>query len=143
VTCAGKLRLRLIDAKLREHLVDVGIGLDVEVDEELDHAVVGADRVHVDHVVDAVHLLLDRRRNGLRDGLGVGAGIGGGDQNLRRNNVGNCEVGSVNSDTVPRITVRMAITMATMGRRIKNFDIDYLPPRCCLSVGEPQGRGAG
>ena len=71
-----QLRLRLVDAQLRQHLVDVGIGLDIEVDEELDHAVVGADRVHVDHVVDAVHLLLDRRGDGLREGLGVGARIG-------------------------------------------------------------------
>jgi hypothetical protein len=35
--------LCLIDTQLGEYLVDVGIGLDIEVYEELDHAVVGAD----------------------------------------------------------------------------------------------------
>ena len=83
----GKLRLRLVNAQLRQHLVDIGIGLDIEVDEELNDAVVGADGVHVDHVVDAVHLLLDRRRNRLRDGLGISARVGGGDKNFRRNDV--------------------------------------------------------
>ena len=36
---------------------------------------------------------------------------------------GYCEVGSVNMDTMPMITVRMAMTMATMGRRMKNLDM--------------------
>ena len=83
----GKLRLGLVDAKLAEDLVDVWIGLDVEVDKELDDAVVGADRIHIDHVVDAVHLLLDGGRDGFGDGLRVGAGVGGGDENLSRNDV--------------------------------------------------------
>src|SRR3984957_21352220 len=40
---------------------------------------------------------------------------------------GYCAVGRLTNETVPRITVTMAITMATIGRRIKNFDISYLP----------------
>ena len=89
-----QLRLRLIHAQLRKHLIDVGIRLRVEVDEDLNHSVISADGVHVDHVVDAVHLLLDGSRHCLRKCLGVGAGISRGDKNLRRNNIGNCEMGS-------------------------------------------------
>ena len=40
---------------------------------------------------------------------------------------GYCAVGRLTSDTVPRITVTIAITMATIGRLMKNFDIRYLP----------------
>src|ERR1700722_14858562 len=40
---------------------------------------------------------------------------------------GNCEVGSDASDTTPRMTVTMAMTIATIGRLMKNFDMDYLP----------------
>ncbi len=36
----------------------------------------GVDRVHVVHVVDAAHLLLDGRGDGLFDGLRVGADVG-------------------------------------------------------------------
>src|SRR5205085_8571176 len=36
---------------------------------------------------------------------------------------GNCETGSVAIVTAPRITNRMEMTMATMGRLMKNLDI--------------------
>ena len=83
-----KLRLRLRDAELREDLIDVGVGLDVEVDVERGLAVVGVDGLHVDHVVDAVHLLFERRGDGLLECFGVGAGVGGLDLDLGRNDVG-------------------------------------------------------
>src|SRR5580704_17754300 len=41
--------------------------------------------------------------------------------------LGNCDVGSESSATLPTMIVRMAMTIATMGRRIKNFDIAYFP----------------
>src|ERR1700676_1698465 len=41
--------------------------------------------------------------------------------------LGNCEVGSDVSETIPRMTVTMAMTIATIGRLIKNFDKNYLP----------------
>src|ERR1039457_145224 len=41
--------------------------------------------------------------------------------------LGYCEIGSVSIETMPMTTVRMAMTIATMGRRIKNFDMYYLP----------------
>jgi hypothetical protein len=37
-------------------------------------------------------------------------------------------VGSVSIVTTPTRTVRMAMTIATMGRRIKNLDMNYLAP---------------
>jgi hypothetical protein len=36
---------------------------------------------------------------------------------------GNCAVGKLSSETSPPITMRIAITMATMGLRMKNFEI--------------------
>ncbi len=84
----GQLALRLVDAQLRENLVGVGVGRHIEVDGQLGKAVAGVGRLHVVHVVDAVHLLLDRRGDGLFERLGVGTGVGGLDKNLGRHDVG-------------------------------------------------------
>jgi len=35
---------------------------------------------------------------------------------------GNCAIGSCAIETTPRITVRMEMTIATIGRRMKNSD---------------------
>ena len=51
-------------------------------------AVVGVYRIHVVHVVDARHLLLDRGSHGLFDGQCVSAGIVAVDLYFRRYNVG-------------------------------------------------------
>jgi hypothetical protein len=37
---------------------------------------------------------------------------------------GNCATGRVAMVTTPTITIRMAITIATMGRLMKKFDMD-------------------
>src|SRR5579862_2927140 len=42
--------------------------------------------------------------------------------------LGNCATGSRIIEIAPMTTVRIAITIATIGRLMKNFDIDYLPP---------------
>ena len=83
----GKARVRLRCPRLREDLVGVRIGADVEDDMQLHHAVVGVDGVHVAHVVDAAHLLLDRRRHGLLDRERVGADIVGLHHDLGRHDV--------------------------------------------------------
>ena len=77
-------RQRDRDAVLHQHLrlVDIGAGLEHDVD--LRRAVAGRLRHHVDHVVDAVDLLLDRRGDGLGHDLGRGARIGGGHLDGRR-----------------------------------------------------------
>ena len=76
VDVGRQVRLRLRDPVLDVDLVDVRIGVDVERDRQLHRAVVGVGRLHVEHVVDAVHLLLERRRHRLLDRQRVGAGVG-------------------------------------------------------------------
>ena len=88
-----QIRRGLRHAILHVDLIGVDVGVDVEGHRQLHGVVVAVGGLHVEHVVDAVHLLLDRRRDGLLDGLRVGAGIGGGDNNLRRNDVGKLRLG--------------------------------------------------
>ena len=64
------------DAILNEHLCLVDVRSRPEHDVDRNRAVAGRLRHHVDHVVDAVDLLLDRRRHGLRDHLSRRAGKG-------------------------------------------------------------------
>jgi len=82
-----QLRLGLAFAHLGEQLVGVGVGAQCEVDVQRGLAVIGIDRIHVVHVVDAGHLLLDRGGHRLFDGQRVGAGVGAADLNLWRNDV--------------------------------------------------------
>ena len=64
-----------------------GIGAELERDLQRVAAVVAADALHVDHLVDADDLAFDRLRDGrLHDG-GGGAGIGRGHRHLRRHDV--------------------------------------------------------
>ena len=60
-------RLRRRDPVLGEHVGRVLVDADLEVDVELHAAVAGVRRLHVDHAVDAVDFLLDRRRHRLLD----------------------------------------------------------------------------
>src|SRR5580658_5111536 len=53
---------------------------------------------------------------------------------------GYCDVGKLSIDTRPMMTVRIAMTMATMGRRIKNLDTG-LPPRRRTAGGRSRGSG--
>ena len=41
--------------------------------------------------------------------------------------LGNCATGRLAMVTAPTITMRMAMTIATMGRLMKNFDIVQFP----------------
>ena len=59
----------------------------VEEDVEGHAAVVGIDRIHVFHALDAVDLLLDRRGHGLLDGQRIRADIGRVHLDLRRDDV--------------------------------------------------------
>src|SRR5579862_8791746 len=72
----GKLRHRLAHAVLHVHLGERRIRVDREVHGERVVARRRARRLHVHHVVRAVHLLLDRRAHVLRHELRVGARIG-------------------------------------------------------------------
>src|SRR5437879_2290087 len=67
------------DAVLDQHLRGIEIGAELKGDAERHVAVARALRRHVEHVLNAIDLLLDRRRNRFRYHLRVGAGIGGRD----------------------------------------------------------------
>ena len=76
----GELGLGDLDPVLHQHLGHVQVGAQLERDVEEHLAVVGAARRHVDHVLDAVDLLFDRRGDGVGHDLGVGAGVVGRDR---------------------------------------------------------------
>ena len=59
-----------------------------EADGQRVAAVIAAVRLHVDHLVDADDLRLDRLRDGALHHLRRGTGVGGGDRHLRRHDVG-------------------------------------------------------
>ena len=63
------------DAVLHQHLRRIEVGAELEGDGQRHAAVAGRLRRHVEHVVDAVDLLLDRGGDGLGHDLGGGAGI--------------------------------------------------------------------
>ena len=74
---------------MREDEIRVRIGLDVVVDNEPHYSIrSGIQRIHVVHIVNAAHLLLDWRCHGLLDGLCIGADIRGDNLNLGRCNIG-------------------------------------------------------
>ena len=82
-----QLRIGLRLPHLREDLVVGRVGVDAEEDVEGHAAVVGIDRIHVFHALDAVDLLLDRRSYRLLDGQRVRADIGRIHLDLRRDDV--------------------------------------------------------
>ena len=63
---------------------DVGVGLEVEGDIEGVLAVFGRGRAHVQHLFDAVDLLLDRQGDAVLDDLGVGPRISAADPHRRQ-----------------------------------------------------------
>ena len=84
----GQLRQRRRDPVLHQDLRLVGIGPDPEGHGQRVEPVAGAGRGHVDHVLDAVDLLLDRQRDLARDHGRAGAGIAGADLHRRRHDIG-------------------------------------------------------
>ena len=84
---ARQLRGRLRQPVLCEHLVQVDVGADLEADLQRQRAIAAVDRLHVDHLLDAVDLLLDRRGDGRLDRDGIRAGVGGLDLDDRRDDV--------------------------------------------------------
>ena len=73
---------------LHQHLRLIEVGAELEGDGELHRAVARRIGGHVEHVLDTIDLLLDRRRDGGGDRLGVGARIDGGDDDGRWRDLG-------------------------------------------------------
>ncbi len=83
----GKLGERRLDAVVDVDGVDVGVAAEREADVQHVAAVVAGGALHVEHLVDAEHLGLDRlRHRGFHD-FGGGAGIDRGDHDLRGHDV--------------------------------------------------------
>ena len=75
-------------AVLHLHLRDVEIGAELERHGDREAAVARRVRRDVEHVLDAVDLLLERRHDGGGDDVGAGAGILAGDVDHRRRDLG-------------------------------------------------------
>ena len=80
-------RQRELHPVLHQNLIDVRIGADREGDRQDIGAVGRAGRLHVEHLVDAVDLVLDRQRDRVDHGLGARAGIARGHLDRRRHDV--------------------------------------------------------
>ena len=80
----GELWLRDGDAVLDENLRDIEIGAEREGDGELQIPVGGRLAAHVEHVLDAVDFLLQRRRYRIADDFGRRAGVAGADDDRWR-----------------------------------------------------------
>ena len=78
-----QVRLRLRQAILHVDLIEVGHRVDVEGDGQRHRSVVRVRRLHVEHVVDAVHRLFERRGDRVLDCQRVGARIRCRHENLR------------------------------------------------------------
>ena len=81
-------RLRDRHAVLHLHLRDIEIGAEIEAHRDGEASVRRRVRRHVEHVLDAVDLLLDRRDRRRRDHVGAGARILPGDLDHRRRDFG-------------------------------------------------------
>jgi hypothetical protein len=81
-------RLGLVDAVLHQLLGEIRVGADLEGDGERHGAVGGRLAAHIEHVLDAVDLLLDRRGDGLRDHLWARARVARAHHHRRRRNLG-------------------------------------------------------
>ena len=84
----GQAGERLRQPVLNLHLVEIDVGADLEVDLQRHRAVVAVDRLHVDHVLRAVDLLLDRSGDRLFDGERVRAGVDRRGLDLGRHDLG-------------------------------------------------------
>jgi hypothetical protein len=73
---------------LHQDLCDIEIGADLERHRQRIAAVGAAIGLHVDHALDAIHLLLDGQRDGVDNGAGACAGIARGDLHRRRDDIG-------------------------------------------------------
>ena len=82
-----QLRQRAGDAVLHQHLREIQVGADLEGHDQIIGAVRRAGGLHVQHVLDAVDLLLDRQRHGVDNNARTRARIDGRHLHRRRRDV--------------------------------------------------------
>ena len=111
------------DAVLHQHLGHVGIHAQFERDQQGVGAVVGAERRHVEHVLDAADLLFDGSGHGVADGLGVGAGIEALTSTVGGVTSGYWATGSDRAATAPASVMTIDSTEAKIGRSMKKCEI--------------------
>ena len=137
----GQARLGLRDAVLHQLLRLVGVGAELEGDGQRHQAVGGRLAAHVEHVLDAVDLLLERRRHRLGDHLRVGA----------RDTARARRPTAARPRDTPRSAARAArsgrprkisteSTPAKIGRSMKNLERFMAFPRRCRRFSDWQPR---
>jgi hypothetical protein len=80
-------RLSQRDAVLDQYLCSIEVGAKLERDGDRQPTIASRLRRLVEHIVDAVDLLFDRRSHRVGDGFGRGARISGADRHRRRDNL--------------------------------------------------------
>ena len=106
--------------------IDIRIRCDIKVGDQRGLRVPGGIQgIHVDNVVHALDLLFDSRGKSLFEVQRIRT-HGGEHLNLRRGNVRNWAIGRIVIVTAPTMTVRIAMTIATIGRLMKNLDMILL-----------------
>ena len=114
--------------------VDVGIGAELERHQQRIAAVIAADALHVDHLVDADDLRLDRLGDrGLDDQRRMRRDRRRSPRPAAARCPGYCAIGIASSDTRPAIVVTIAMTIASRGRSTKMAD----------NTAQPATRGLG
>ena len=91
----GQPRLCYRHAVLRDDLCRVEVGAEFEGDGDPGLAIVGRDAAHVQHIFDAVDLLLDRSGDGVGDDLRRRAGVRRANDHRRRHDFGKLRDGQL------------------------------------------------
>ena len=121
-TSSRQARLGLLHAvvDVERRLVDVGA--DVEGHLDLTRAVRRRGRGHVEHALDAVDRVLDRRGDGLLDDLRRGARIEAVTVTTGGAISGYCAIGRFRIAARPAMTIKTERTAAKIGRSMKNLE---------------------
>ena len=143
-TSCGQLGQRDLHAVVDVDGVDVGIGAELERAMQRVAAVVAADALHVDHLVDADDLRLDRLGDGRirpprrrrRDRWSSPRPAAARCRDTARS-------GSTSSDSKPAIVVTMAMTIASRGRSTKMAENIASAPACRRTTGLARTAHAG
>ena len=120
---SGRRGSACVDAVLHQLLVEIRVGAELEGDGERQDAVAGGLREHVEHVLRAVDLLLQRRGHRLGDHLGIRAGKLRRHHDSRRHHLGIFRDRQLERPrSGPPRKMMNEMTPAKIGRSMKNRD---------------------